>query len=151
MVVLTGVLVTASFLVEPVRVRSQSMSPTLTDGDHLLIDKISARAHHPRRGDVVAFELPTTPGLLIKRVVAVAGDTVGIEDGVLVVDGRAIEEPFVDPAQMDSVYFGPVTVPARTVFVMGDNRANSVDSRSLGPVPIGNVIGRALLRIWPLP
>jgi signal peptidase I len=151
MVVLTGVLMTASFVVEPVRVRSQSMSPTLTGGDHLLIDKISARAHHPRRGDVVAFELPTTPGLLIKRVVAVAGDTVGIEDGVLVVDGRPIEEPFVDPAQMDSVYFGPVTVPDRTVFVMGDNRANSVDSRNLGPVPIGNVVGRALLRIWPLP
>lgn len=138
---------TFTYAVEPVRVTSNSMSPTLRAGDHVLVDKISPRAHHPRRRDIVTFRLPGSDEQLIKRVVAVAGDTVGLEDGVLVVDGAKLTEPFVDHAQMNSTYFGPVTVPAGAVFVLGDDRENSVDSRSFGPVAVSDVTGRVLFRI----
>jgi signal peptidase I len=131
----------------PVRVASDSMRPTLVAGDQVLVDKISPRAHHPRRRDIVTFHLPGSHQQLIKRVVAVAGDTVGLEDGVLVVDGAKLTERFVDHAQMDSVYFGPVRVPPGAVFVLGDDRADSVDSRSFGPVAVRDITGRVLLRI----
>jgi signal peptidase I len=88
--------------------------------------------------------------LLIKRVVAVAGDSVGIADGVLTVNDKPMRESFVDYNLMDATYFGPVHVPSRTVFVMGDNRSDSVDSRTFGPVPVSDIVGRVLLRIWPL-
>jgi signal peptidase I len=138
---------TFSYALEPVQVSSNSMSPTLAAGTHVLVDKISSRAHHPRRRDIITFHLAGSSEQLIKRVVAVAGDTVGLADGVLVVDGAKINERFVDHAQMVSVYFGPVTVPSETVFVLGDNRADSVDSRTFGPVPLRDVTGRVLTRI----
>jgi signal peptidase I len=136
-----------AFVAEPFRIPSQSMEPTLAPGDQALVDKLSG--HSPHRGDLVAFHAPRTDEVLLKRVVAVAGDTVGLEDGVLVVNGRRIREPFVDYPSIDSVYFGPVRVRAGTVFVMGDNRANSEDSRDFGAVPTDRIIGRAVARIWP--
>jgi signal peptidase I len=78
-----------------------------------------------------------------------AGDRVGLEDGVLVVNGRRVREGYADPEAIDSVYFGPVTVPAGRVFVLGDNRANSQDSRDFGAVPTKNIMGRAIARVWP--
>ena len=137
------------FAVEPVRVSSNSMSPTFAAGDQVLIDKVTSRAHHPRRRDIVTFHIPGSHEQLIKRVVGVAGDTVGLEDGVLVVNGAHLTESFVDYSQMDATYFGPVTVPAGMVFLLGDNRANSVDSRTFGPVPVKAVTGRVLTRIGP--
>jgi len=137
------------FVAEPVRVSSNSMSPTFHAGDQLLVEKIGKRAHHPHRRDIIAFHVSGSADLLIKRVVAVAGDTVGIEDGVLVVDGRPLRESFVDYNLMDATYFGPVRVPANTVFTMGDNRSNSIDSRRFGPVPTKNILGRVVLRVWP--
>ena len=80
---------------------------------------------------------------------AVGGDTVAIEDGVLVVDGRRRAEPYADARAIDSVYFGPVRVPRGSLFVLGDNRANSADSRAFGAVPARDVIGRARARVWP--
>lgn len=138
---------TFTYAVEPVRVASSSMSPTLADGDQVLVDKISPRARQPRRRDIVTFRLPGSGVQLIKRVVAVAGDTVGLQDGRLVVDGTTLTERFVNYAQMDSTYFGPVTVPAGAVFVLGDDRENSVDSRSFGPVAVHDITGRVLIRI----
>jgi signal peptidase I len=84
-------------------------------------------------------------------VVAVGGDEVGIEDGYLVVNGHTVEEPYVDHRVLDGVYFGPVTVPPGSVFMMGDNRANSVDSRTFGPVRRDTIVGRVMVRIWPNP
>ncbi len=136
------------FVIEPVRVSSDSMSPTYRSGDQVLVLKFGARNDHPHTRDVVAFHRPGSGELLIKRVVAVGGDTVGIEDGVLVVDRHKVRESFVDHAQMDSVYFGPVHVRAGYVFTLGDNRANSVDSRSFGPVPVADVVGRVVARLW---
>ena len=136
-------------IAEPVRVGSGSMAPTFHAGDQVLVEKLGRRAHHPHRRDVIAFHVPGSSGLLIKRVVAVAGDSVGLADGVLVVNGRQLHESFVDYNLVDATYFGPVQVPPRTVFVMGDNRSDSVDSRRFGAVPTKDVVGRVVMRIWP--
>jgi signal peptidase I len=134
------------FVAEPFRIPSESMEPTLRPGDQALVDKLAGA---PRFGDLVAFHAPRSGDILLKRVVGVAGDTVGIEDGVLVVDGRRIHERYADPKAIDSVYFGPVKVRPGTVFVMGDNRANSEDSRAFGAVSTDRIIGRAVARVWP--
>lgn len=141
------VVVVKIFVAEPFRIPSQSMAPTLRPGDQTLVNKLSGKT--PHRGDLVAFHAPRTGEILLKRVVAVGGDTVGLEDGVLVVDGRKVREPYADPDAIDSVYFGPVRVRPGTVFVMGDNRANSDDSRDFGAVPTDRIIGRAVARVWP--
>lgn len=137
------------FVFEPFRIPSDSMAPTLRPGDRVLVDKRAYRGAGPRRGDLAVFRAPRTGEILLKRVVAIGGDTVGIEDGVLVVDGRRPREPYADPEAIDSVYFGPVRVRPGTVFVLGDNRASSEDSRAFGAVPTGRLIGRVRARIWP--
>jgi signal peptidase I len=144
-----ALLLVRAHVAEPFRIPSDSMAPTLVAGDHVLVDKRAYRDAAPRRGDLVVFRAPRTGEVLLKRVVAVGGDTVGIEDGVLVVDGRRPREPYADPEAIDSVYFGPVRVRAGTVFVLGDNRADSEDSRDFGAVPARDVIGRVQARIWP--
>lgn len=135
------------FVAEPFRIPSQSMEPTLKPGDQALVDKLAGKP--PHRGDLVAFHAPRSGEILLKRVVAVGGDTVGLEDGVLVVDGRRVHEAYADPKAIDSVYFGPVRVRPGMVFVLGDNRANSEDSRDFGAVPTDRIIGRAVARVWP--
>jgi signal peptidase I len=135
------------FVAEPFRIPSESMEPTLRPGDQALVSKLSG--HDPERGQLVALHSPRGGQILIKRVVAVGGDTVGLEDGVLVVNRRKVSEPFVDHKAIDSVYFGPVKVRPGTVFVMGDNRANSEDSRDFGAVRTNRIIGRAVARVWP--
>jgi signal peptidase I len=136
-----------AFVAEPFRIPSESMAPTLEPGDQALVTKLGGA---PARGDLVAFHAPRTGEVLLKRVVAVGGDSVGIEDGVLVVNGRKQREGYVaDPDAIDSVYFGPVTVAKGSLFMLGDNRANSEDSREFGAVPADRVIGRATARVWP--
>jgi signal peptidase I len=144
-------LVARTFVAEPMRIPSDSMAPTLRPGDQVLVDKLAYRGSAvPARGDLAVFHDPRTGEVMLKRVVAVAGDTVGIEDGSLVVNGRRPFEPYADQKSIDSVYFGPVKVGAGRFFVLGDNRANSVDSRSFGSVPSGRLIGRVLTRLWPI-
>ena len=135
------------FVAEPFRIPTESMSPTLRPGDQALVAKLGAKS--PHRGDLVAFHSPQNGEVLLKRVVAVGGDTVGLEDGVLVVDGRKVHEAYADPDAIDSVYFGPVKVRAGTIFVLGDNRANSEDSRDFGAVRTDRIIERAVARVWP--
>jgi signal peptidase I len=135
------------FVAEPFRIASESMEPTLRSGDQALVQKLAGTS--PRFGELIAFHAPRTDEILLKRVVGVAGDTVGLEDGVLVVDGRPIHEPYADPKAIDSVYFGPVKVEPGTVFVLGDNRANSEDSRNFGAIATDRIIGRAVARVWP--
>jgi signal peptidase I len=126
------------------------MAPTLTPGDHVLVDKLAYRgAGEPRAGELVVFHAPRTDEIMLKRVVAVGGQTVEIRDGVLVVDGGRPREPYADPDAIDSIFFGPVRVPAGSVFVLGDNRADSEDSRELGAIAVDDLIGRARARIWP--
>lgn len=142
--VVGGVLLLA---VEPLQVVSTSMDPTLNPGDHVIVEKLSTRWREPKVGDLVVFRDPLGRELVVKRVVALGGQTVALEDAVLVVDGRARYEPQVDLTRIDSTYFGPVTVPPGAVFVLGDNRAESIDSRAYGAVPHRELVGTVLLTL----
>jgi signal peptidase I len=145
---LAGAVLTLRVVAEPMRVSSGSMAPTYREGDEVLVQKIGDRSSAPHRGDVIAFHQPGTGALMVKRVVALAGQRVGIEDGVLVVGATPVREAYVDHATVDGDYFGPVRVPRGAVFVMGDARAGSVDSRTFGPVRTDAVVGRVLRRLW---
>jgi signal peptidase I len=142
-------LVTVALAAEPFAIPSESMAPTLRPGDHVLVDKVSYRLRAPRRGELAVFRAPDTGTVALKRIVAVAGDRVAIEDGVLVVGRQRPAEPYVDHRRTDSVYFGPVVVAPSSVFVLGDNRGDSHDSRDFGAVPTRALIGRVLVRFWP--
>ncbi len=139
-VVLYGLLLMA----EPVTIGSGSMSPTLETGQRVVLDKLSYHFRLPDRGELVALHAPGSEELTVKRVVAVAGDRVAIKDGVLLVNRSRVCEPYVDHASVDATYFGPVTVGSGSVFVMGDNRAESIDSRAYGAVPASEVVGRVV-------
>jgi signal peptidase I len=141
------------FVVEAFRIPSESMVPTLMVGDRVLANKFVYRFSEPKRHDIVIFggvegEEEET---LIKRVVGVAGDEIQVQNGTLYVNGEPQEEPYLnkEPRPSGSSY-GPITVPSGRIFVMGDNRDNSGDSRIFGPVPLKNVQGEAFLRFWPL-
>ena len=147
--VIVLVMVSLRFVAEPMRVSSDSMSPAFSAGDEVLVQKLGAHARKPSLGDVVVVRSPASGDLMIKRVAAVGGQTVGIADGVLNVEREPVPEPYVDRAQVDGTYFGPVRVPQGTVFLLGDHRLGSVDSRSFGPVPVRSIIGKVALRVWP--
>ena len=147
-VLLLLVVVLAVVVSEPFTVRSSSMTPTLRTGDQIIAEKLTPRFRRLERGDIIVFTAPATSALMVKRVVALAGDRVGLADGRLVVNGRHVPEAYVDLASVDGVYFGPEVVPPGSVFVMGDDRAGSVDSRDFGPVPRDRVLGRVLGRLW---
>jgi signal peptidase I len=131
------------------RVGSASMEPTIPSTAVVLVDRWSEGID---RMDVVVIDPPDGVGpQLVKRAVAVSGDEVGLEDGVLVVNGSPVCEPTIDPALIDAEYFGPVTVPAGELFLLGDNRQTSIDSRVFGTVPADEVRGQVLARMWPSP
>jgi signal peptidase I len=138
-------LLTVLFVVEPFRVSSGSMSPSYRTGDEVLVAKWS---RDPERTDVVVLRQPDTDQLAIKRVAATGGEMVGIRDGRLFVNGTLVPEPYLDHARVDGTYFGPVRVPDHSVFVLGDDRSDSLDSRSYGPVPTAALVGRVVLRLW---
>lgn len=133
---------------------SQSMLPTLQEDDRVLVNKLSYRLHEVNRGDIVVFERPPGQGPseiedLIKRVIALEGETVSARDGRIVIDDQLLIESYLPEGTVIGD-FGPITVPEDHVFVMGDNRGNSQDSRVFGPVPEDSIIGRAFVLFWPL-
>jgi signal peptidase I len=138
-----------AYVAEPFAIPAESMAPTLRPGDHVLVEKLSYRFGAPHRGDLAVFRSPDGGSLAVKRIVALGGDRVAIEDGVLAVDGHLQRERYVDYRSVDSVYFGPVVVPRGDVFVLGDNRADSHDSRDYGAVPRRSLIGRVVATLWP--
>ncbi len=160
LVVVVGAVVVAllikTFVVQAFRIPSDSMVPTLLDGDRVLVNKLSYDAHDINRGDVVVFERP--PGLpaspddpddLIKRVIGLPGERIEARDGIVIVDGRELREPYLaEPASTFNLD-APIVVPEDHVLVLGDNRTNSTDGRSFGPIPIDSVVGRAFMIMWP--
>lgn len=148
-----------AFLVQAFYIPSASMVPRLEVGDRVLVNKLSYRLHEVNRGDLVVFDRPdcdqSDPDIedLIKRVVALEGETVEGRDGGVFVDGERLTEPYLTPGHSTGG-FAPFQVPEDHVWVMGDNRSNSKDSRILcgGPTPIAedSIQGRAFVVIWPV-
>ncbi len=146
-VAVLAVLAMAFFMRAPV-VSGVSMAPRIGSGEVVLIDTIAYRMHAPERGDIIAFHHDgPAPAVFIKRVIGLPGDRIAIDRGTVIVDGMTLAEPYVHFS--DGRSFGPVVVPARALYVLGDNRAESDDSRYWGFVPEDRVIGKAVAGIWP--
>jgi signal peptidase I len=173
---LTFALLIQAFVFQPFRIPSLSMYPSLHVGDRIVVNKLSYRVHDVNRGDVVVFtrpdckqegepawahcELLANLDDLVKRVVGVPGDRIYIEDSKVFVNGRELEEPYVRPGTKTVAQppFGcefpgtkthPFVVPEKMVFVMGDNRTDSIDGRCFGPIGKDTIVGRAFVKIWP--
>ncbi|HEY5155422.1 MAG TPA: signal peptidase I [Acidimicrobiales bacterium] len=142
------------------RIPSDSMVPTLEKGDRVLVNKWSYRLHDVRRGDIVVFDKPNDPAItedhLIKRVIGLPGEVVTIENGEVVIDGRVLIEPYLPAGTVTSAVGThpcipdvPCVIPDGQVWVMGDNRGFSRDSRWFGPIPESLIVGRAFVRLWP--
>ncbi len=147
--------VVRTFVLAHFVVDGTSMVTTLHDGDRVFVNKLSYRLHDPNRGDVVVLhELTgTSERDLIKRVIALPGETIEIRNCDVLIDGRRLDEPYLDPQVVTPGNCGgdlaPTTVPEDHVFVMGDNRAGSLDSRNLGPIDEDELVGRAFVVFWP--
>lgn len=140
-----------TFVFETVSVDGQSMFPTLQNKDRLIVEKVSYYFRKPKIGDIVVFKYPAdTREKFIKRVVAVSGDKVRIESNKLYVNGVEKDEPYLNE-QFINGFYSETTIPENTIFVLGDNRNNSKDSRAedVGFVNTKLVVGRAVLRIYP--
>ena len=144
-----GVLVALrAFVVSPVRVDGSSMAPTLRSGDVVLVAAVQRTPESVERGELVVLAEPGG-GRSVKRVVGLPGERVTLRDGVLEVDGSPLDEPYLHPRRLDGVFTALVVVPSDAVYVLGDNRTASLDSRTHGPVSLDRVDGRVLLRLWP--
>lgn len=168
-------LVVKAFLAQAFYIPSASMEPQLRERDRVVVSRTSYRLHEPRRGDIIVFPSPAVPpeeeglveGLvhdvlesvalrqpgereLIKRVVGLPGETIEGRDGHVLIDGRALVEPYLQ-STVTTGDFGPLDIPGGRVFVMGDNRSNSKDSRfpEVGTIAIDTIVGRAIARVWP--
>lgn len=162
-----------TFLFQPFYIPSGSMEPTLHVNDRIFVNKLSYRLHDVNRGDIVVFETP--PGQdstrvkdYVKRVIALPGEAVAGRNGAVWINGRRLDEPYVSSACSDALGGAPFDPKARAasdpltgfdaqgrilpgyVFVMGDNRCNSTDSRVFGAIKESTIVGRAFLRIWPV-
>jgi len=150
-----------AFVAQPFKVEMLSMERTFEPGDYVLVDKLTPRWDAYSRGDVVVFDPPAGSEAprrapFIKRVIGTAGDAVEVRaDGLVYVNGIALDEPYLyadaagvpEPTDGDGTVW---TVGAGELFVMGDHRRVSSDSRVFGPIPVSSVIGRAFVRYWPL-
>jgi signal peptidase I len=146
-------LVIRAFFLAAFYIPSESMSPTLEKGDRVLVNKLSYKLHDVHRGDIVVFGRPPNEpdnGIkdLIKRVVALPGETVEVRDCKVLINGQALVEPYVKEWSRTCTS-PPVTVGQDQVFVMGDNRDDSQDSRFFGPISQHLIVGRAFVIVWP--
>ncbi len=154
-------LVIQNFIAQPFQVRQHSMERTFVEGDYVLVDRLTSRWSPYARGQVVVFQAPaewvSQPEPFIKRVIGVAGDTVEVrDDGTVAVNGVVLDEPYLyrdDTGATEPTFASDESrwlIPGGELFVMGDHRQASEDSRAFGPIPVSSVIGRGMLRYWPL-
>jgi signal peptidase I len=151
---LIGLLVVRMLVVELVVIPGDSMSPVIESGDRLVVDKLHYRRQPVSRGDIVLFEAPTdlidVPARLVKRVVGLPGESIAIEGGQVLIDGQPDERwAETETAAVGCSPEAPCEVPEGHVFVMGDNRTDSTDSRVFGPVPLEHIVGYVDWRVWP--
>lgn len=172
-VALVVAVIIKTFLVQAFFIPSASMRDTLVEGDRVMVNKLAYRFGEPHRGDIIVFDSPlvehdqsesflgrvvrnigealglsTPESALIKRVIALGGETIEIRDNHIYVDGVALDEPYLTRG-VNMNPFGPLTIPEGHVFVMGDNRDQSEDGRVFGPIADSDIIGRAFVRVWP--
>ena len=166
------VVVVNAFLAQATRVEGQSMEPNLYDSQRLVIEKVSYHLHPPQRGDVVVIKSPNwvpvslsrrfvgwvcaffnwdsplkLPDPLIKRVIGLPGETIEVRDGYVYIDGQMLQETYLTQSTFGN--YPPHVIAPEHVFVLGDNRGASNDSRSFGEVALQDIIGRAWFRYWP--
>lgn len=166
-----------AFVAQAFRIPSASMEPQLNIGDRVVVSRIAYHVHDPNRGDVIVFDCPPAIGCgdrggdalpvralktlsealllrqpdveeFIKRVIALPGERVEGHDGHVWINGKRLVEPYLSQSVLTSE-FGPVTVGVGHLWVMGDNRGNSADSRVFGQIEQKTIVGRAILRVWP--
>ena len=171
-------IVLRAFVAQAFRIPSESMEPQLLVGDRVVVSRMAYKVHDPRRGDVVVFDCPPAVGCdknkhdalpvragkalaealllrqpdteeFIKRVIGLPGDVVQGHDGFVFVNGSLLVEPYLPKGTITSD-FGPITVEKVKLWVMGDNRGNSADSRVFGQIEQDTIVGRAIMRVWPL-
>lgn len=141
-----------TFLFQVARVEGQSMAPTLQNQDRLIINKLAYQMGSPRRGDIVMLYYPADPEKsFVKRVIAEAGDTVRISDGIVFLNSVPLQDSYVPADYRGHDDWGPEVIPEGYYFVMGDHRNDSSDSRQWGMVPKRYIVGRVQLRWWPVP
>jgi len=137
------------FLAQATQVLGQSMEPNLHSTQRVVVEKVTYRfLHGPRRGDIVVIDLPEQREMLIKRVVGLPGETIEVRNGQVFIEGELLGESWT--VRPGGGSYGPQTIPPLHVFVMGDNRGASNDSRNFGPVPIEHIVGHAWFSYWPL-
>ncbi len=156
-----------TFVVATYSIPSGSMEPTLKIGDRIVVNKLSYDLHGVDRSNIVVFSTPPTENCagppvsdLVKRVIGLPGEIISLHDGHVLINGRILPEPYLPPSARDDTYPGPGSVayslhhafriPADDVYVMGDNRAESCDSRYWGPIAKSTIVGKVDIRIWPL-
>ncbi|MCM3033300.1 signal peptidase I [Niallia sp. MER 6] len=128
------------------KVDGESMYPTLNDHDYVLLDKVSYKIGEPKRFDIIMFTLPDN-SVLIKRVIGLPGEILEYKNNTLYINGSIVKESFLKEGTED---FETMTIPDDGIFVMGDNRDHSTDSRVFGTVPVSHILGESSIKIWPL-
>lgn len=163
-IALSAALLVRMYVLQQYYISGPSMESTLFENDRVLVNKLSYRLHDIRHGDVIVFDRVTSNGAsvahddLIKRVIGLSGDKVEIKSCVVYVNGAALKEPYLDKGNLSQVILedrcrqpnmASVAVTAGQIFVMGDNRPESFDSRSFGTISESLVVGRAFILVWP--
>jgi len=136
------------FVGQQTLVLGQSMEPNLYEDQKLVVDKVSYHFRQPERGEIVVVDMGPDELPLIKRVIGLPGETLEIRNHRVLINGEILAETYL--AVIMNQDYGPITIPAAHVFVMGDNRNVSLDSRMLGPISLDRITARAWLRVWPL-
>ncbi len=136
------------YVLQPYIIPSNSMEPTLVPGDRILANKMAYASASPVRGDMIVFAYPKDPSrIFVKRVLGCEGETIEVKDNMVLINGKTIQEPYLKPG--DYPPFGPEKIPEGKVFVLGDNRNESEDSRDWGLLPKDYILGKAWMIYFP--